>query len=461
MNRRAFSRLLQVALPLLLVGTGVLLAYATVLAQTGGPTVSIETAKTVNESAGSVSIQVTLTNPPSDTVRVQYSCISGTAVSPADYTDTSDTLTFTPPVTTMYIIVPITNDMVAESDKTFQVVLSNPVGATIGNGTCTVTITDDDSGGGGGTWEAYLLPSFEIKTECVFEYPTPRDRTEIGGGEQVICSIDQWDDKDKFIPTSGSPYVEQDAMGEVTWSVMPSGASVMPTTGPTTTLTADFPDFDTPFQLVAQVKDSGAKGQDPLTQKEKGMVTKVPNGLTGLSASDKADPAWEAGTMRMGSRGVFMYQVQPSNLPNFANYNFYKYRAQAEITWKGDGESKDTIPAVQELCTKPNTITPNVIEVHHSTGLHLASRINKLVNNQTVPVDDKHSLTLKFFAKAPNKALNPATDTAFATATEFWAFAGNPSGFSSPPNPGPYKSSISVSIGGGALGTTGWMGPWK
>jgi endoglucanase len=38
----------------------------------------------------------------------------------------------------------LTSDLVGEADQTFDVVLSSPTGATIANGTGTVTIVDDD-----------------------------------------------------------------------------------------------------------------------------------------------------------------------------------------------------------------------------------------------------------------------------------------------------------------------------
>ncbi|MGM9500767.1 beta strand repeat-containing protein [Desertifilum tharense IPPAS B-1220] len=101
---------------------------------------------TVNEGDGTASLIVSLTNPSSETITVNYSTVEGTATS-ADYTPiTNNTLTFTPGQTQQTIQVAITDDNLSELTESFGVQLSTPTNATLRRGqeTGTVTITDND-----------------------------------------------------------------------------------------------------------------------------------------------------------------------------------------------------------------------------------------------------------------------------------------------------------------------------
>jgi hypothetical protein len=139
----------------LFLGVMLLASYASVLAGGGGPVVSIQVDKTVNENGITAMLTVTVTGlQQGQGCSVEYTCTPtnpATALPIDDYTNVSGTLSFQHPITTAFIGVPIVNDLVPEGDETFLVVLNNPLplGATIGKGTCTVKITDDDSGGGG------------------------------------------------------------------------------------------------------------------------------------------------------------------------------------------------------------------------------------------------------------------------------------------------------------------------
>src|SRR5690606_41836154 len=76
---------------------------------------------------------------------VDYATVNGSAEAPADYAAQSGTLTFAPGQTTQTINVPVNGDSTPEADEMFQVVLSNPGGATIVDRTGTGTITNDDA----------------------------------------------------------------------------------------------------------------------------------------------------------------------------------------------------------------------------------------------------------------------------------------------------------------------------
>lgn len=98
------------------------------------------------EQAGQTTRQVTVTlsQASAKSVTVQYTTRDGTATAGSDYTATSGTLTFAPGQTIRTIDVAISGDAVAEPDETLFVDLADPVNATIGMGTGTVTIENDD-----------------------------------------------------------------------------------------------------------------------------------------------------------------------------------------------------------------------------------------------------------------------------------------------------------------------------
>ncbi|RZI79574.1 MAG: type I secretion C-terminal target domain-containing protein, partial [Rubrivivax sp.] len=79
---------------------------------------------TVNEAAGVAVYTVTLSNPSSSAVTVNYGTQNGTATAGSDFTNTAGSLTFAPGETTKTISVPITNDNVFEGIENYTVVLS-------------------------------------------------------------------------------------------------------------------------------------------------------------------------------------------------------------------------------------------------------------------------------------------------------------------------------------------------
>lgn len=93
-------------------------------------------------SAGSVTITVNRTGNTAGTSTVAYATSNGSAVAGTDYTATSGTLTFTAGQTVKTFSVPIINTgAVGGSPRNFMVVLSNPVGATLGQSASAVSIT--------------------------------------------------------------------------------------------------------------------------------------------------------------------------------------------------------------------------------------------------------------------------------------------------------------------------------
>ena len=88
----------------------------------------------VHEEYGTVGFLVTLNPAASGTVTVDYATTDGTAVSPADFTATSGTLTFAPGERLKTAWVPVVDDDEEDSGETFGLVLSSPTGRDANNG---------------------------------------------------------------------------------------------------------------------------------------------------------------------------------------------------------------------------------------------------------------------------------------------------------------------------------------
>ena len=101
---------------------------------------------TVGEADGSVTVTVTLSGTSSGTVTVDYATSNGTATAASDYTSSSGTLVFAPGETTKTIVVTVLIDCECEANETFNLVLSNPTGASLGTiSTALITILDDNA----------------------------------------------------------------------------------------------------------------------------------------------------------------------------------------------------------------------------------------------------------------------------------------------------------------------------
>jgi Calx-beta domain/TadE-like protein len=106
------------------------------------PVLSIGNA-TVTEG-GTSTIRVTLSNASTTAVRFSYKSVDGTATSPADFAAIAAT-TYTIPAGTLSYDIPVNAkpDLINDPNETYQVVLSSVTGATAGNLTGTVTITEN------------------------------------------------------------------------------------------------------------------------------------------------------------------------------------------------------------------------------------------------------------------------------------------------------------------------------
>jgi hypothetical protein len=93
-----------------------------------------------------VTLTVTLSGPSTDPVNVDWMTADGTAtLADGDYVAAAGTLTIAAGETSGSIEVWVNSDRGSESDETFQLLLSNPVNATLADAEAQVTILDDDS----------------------------------------------------------------------------------------------------------------------------------------------------------------------------------------------------------------------------------------------------------------------------------------------------------------------------
>nr|CBA31110.1 hypothetical protein Csp_C26910 [Curvibacter putative symbiont of Hydra magnipapillata] len=105
----------------------------------------------INEAAGTVTFTVTRAGDLTQAASVQYASANDSATSGAgnDYTAVAGTLNFAANVATQTITVSINNDTVFEGAESFNINLSNAVGAVITDSQGVGTIRDDGTGTGG------------------------------------------------------------------------------------------------------------------------------------------------------------------------------------------------------------------------------------------------------------------------------------------------------------------------
>ena len=128
---------------LLLLGAGSVAAQD---AQDTLPTVSVSDVQAYEDDRW-ITFAVSLSQPSSEEVTVEFATSSGTATMGTDFRGGLLTLTFPPNrKDPRRVGVTLYDDDERESDETFTVTLTNPVGATLGDATATGTIRNDDTG---------------------------------------------------------------------------------------------------------------------------------------------------------------------------------------------------------------------------------------------------------------------------------------------------------------------------
>ena len=108
----------------------------------GPAVVSVEDAW-VQEGAGAqLDFAVRLSRARDAETRVEWATVDGTARAGADYEAASDTVVFAPGETSATVSVAVRDDAHDEGEETLEVVLSNPVGARLGDARATGTISN-------------------------------------------------------------------------------------------------------------------------------------------------------------------------------------------------------------------------------------------------------------------------------------------------------------------------------
>jgi hypothetical protein len=103
----------------------------------------------VSETGPAVTINVVRSGALNTAVTVDYMTMDGSATAGSDYRGTNGTLIFAPGAIFKTITIPISNDVLDETNETFTVILKDPLGgAQLGTMTnATVTIVDNDTAG--------------------------------------------------------------------------------------------------------------------------------------------------------------------------------------------------------------------------------------------------------------------------------------------------------------------------
>ncbi len=114
-----------------------------------GPSVSVADA-IADENDGWESFTVQLSAPSTQVVSVNYT-VRGLSAGGADVTAVSGTLAFDPGQTTRAVRVPVAADVAVESTEVFQVGLSGPVNAVLGNSAAWGQVFDRDGAAGAPT----------------------------------------------------------------------------------------------------------------------------------------------------------------------------------------------------------------------------------------------------------------------------------------------------------------------
>jgi protocatechuate 3,4-dioxygenase beta subunit len=180
---------------------------------------------TVNENAGTATLQICASAPAATNITVQYSTANGSALSGADYTTTNGTATILAGSTCTVVIIPIVDDNVNEPTESFTVNLSNPGGGTIADNQGVVTILDNDQP----TFCDNVTNGGTIgydQTSCVGFDPAPITSLSLPtGGSGAIEYI--WlsstvgcpDNINQAIPGTNSPTYDPPFINQTTWYI--------------------------------------------------------------------------------------------------------------------------------------------------------------------------------------------------------------------------------------------------
>jgi hypothetical protein len=109
------------------------------------PSVSVANANVVEGPGATLDFSVTLSNPSTRIISINYATADGTAHAPADYTATGGVVTFNPgDALTKVVSVPVVDDSTWKGTRTLTFSVVTAMHASVGAGSATGTIIDDD-----------------------------------------------------------------------------------------------------------------------------------------------------------------------------------------------------------------------------------------------------------------------------------------------------------------------------
>ena len=109
------------------------------------PSISINDVTITEGNAGTLTATFTITQDSRGKTSVRFSTAQGTASSPADFLSRTGKLRFAGGHRKNKVAITVVGDTLDESNETFFIRLTDPVGATIADGEGKGTITDDDA----------------------------------------------------------------------------------------------------------------------------------------------------------------------------------------------------------------------------------------------------------------------------------------------------------------------------
>ncbi|MFN7715339.1 MAG: ELWxxDGT repeat protein, partial [Pseudanabaenaceae cyanobacterium] len=107
-------------------------------------TIDNQTITEGNTGTKTINFTVSLTDPCTTNVSLNYATVDGTALAGYDYTATNGTLSFAPGETSKTIAVEVFGDLYNDGNETFKLQLSSPTNGTLATSYGTATIVDDD-----------------------------------------------------------------------------------------------------------------------------------------------------------------------------------------------------------------------------------------------------------------------------------------------------------------------------
>jgi outer membrane protein assembly factor BamB len=155
------------------------------------------------------SFTVTLSYASPTPASVNWTTVAGSAVPGSDFEAASGSVSFDPPQASATVQVTVNGDTLDEGDETFQVVLSNPVGANPGDMTAVGTIKNDD-GPTGDAVTVFAATAGNARVDLQWVYPAGYDTVRIRYEEGPTCTAPTDPDSDGTLlgdvsGTAGAP----------------------------------------------------------------------------------------------------------------------------------------------------------------------------------------------------------------------------------------------------------------